>query len=153
MIKTFFERNAWIVFLVLSILFGLIGVGHLIEGGSNLSEIAEGMTGETWEELRAANPTHANLVDLIHRSSGADFIAVALLSMAVCLTGFRRGERWAWYAMWVWPLRATLGLVLFFTAGIQPGSPASFVMILSAIVLVISALALALSYRKFFPLS
>lgn len=32
------------------------------------------------------------------------YAAVAVvLTVAVTLTAFRRGERWAWMALWVWP--------------------------------------------------
>ncbi len=148
--ETFFERHAWIIFLVLSVLLGLAGVGHLTEEGISNPAIAKSITGETWEELRAASPTHANLVNLFARREGADFIVIALLSMAVSLTGFRRGERWAWYALWVGPLRSALTLVLFFTAGRQPGSPVLSAMISPLIGFVVSILALALSYGKFF---
>ncbi len=27
-----------------------------------------------------------------------------VLTVAIAVTAFRRGERWAWFAFWVWPL-------------------------------------------------
>ena len=31
-------------------------------------------------------------------------IVAVVLTVAIAATAFRRGERWAWFAFWVWPL-------------------------------------------------
>lgn len=38
----------------------------------------------------------------------------AVLTLAIALTAFRRGERWAWAAFWVWPLFFVIHGVIFF---------------------------------------
>jgi membrane protease YdiL (CAAX protease family) len=43
------------------------------------------------------------------------FAAVAaVLTLAVALTAFRRGERWAWIAFWIWPVFFVIHGFLFF---------------------------------------
>ena len=56
------------------------------------------LTGMSWNELQAASPAAVNLVNWKFRSDGTALFTMAALVMAVCLTGFRRGQRWAWYA-------------------------------------------------------
>ena len=31
-------------------------------------------------------------------------VVAVVLTIAIALTAFRRGERWAWFAFWVWPV-------------------------------------------------
>lgn len=38
----------------------------------------------------------------------------AALTLAIAPTAFRRGERWAWLAFWVWPLFFIVHGVVFF---------------------------------------
>lgn len=121
----FFERHAWKVFAVLSGIFILFGVGDFIQGGDAYRDgeavLFKGLTGTTWDELRAADPGAARLIDSQVRSGGLQLLSVGLLSLSICLTALRRGERWAWYAVWVWPLWFVLNYALFWIA--QPDKP------------------------------
>lgn len=38
----------------------------------------------------------------------------ATLTLAIALTAFRRGERWAWLAFWAWPVFFIVHGVVFF---------------------------------------
>lgn len=40
----------------------------------------------------------------------------AALTLAVALTAYRRGERWAWYAFWAWPVFFIVHGAVFFVA-------------------------------------
>ena len=31
-------------------------------------------------------------------------VVAVVLTVAIAATAFRRGERWAWFAFWVWPM-------------------------------------------------
>ncbi|HLB68463.1 MAG TPA: hypothetical protein VJN63_08375, partial [Thermoplasmata archaeon] len=66
---------------------------------------------------------------------------------AICLRSYRRGERWAWYALWVLPLNFVIGLQGL-VLSLRVGAPPLFVPLLFVI---ISLLGLLLPYRKFFP--
>lgn len=74
-----------------------------------------------------------------------------LFSMAIVLTGFRRGERWAWVTMWLFPLFFALHAFVILRAYKHPevGTPEPLVS--GSAVLAITTLTLVLSYRKFFP--
>src|SRR5213594_91962 len=152
--ETRLHGYAWKILLGMSVLIALFGVGDVLSGGATFvdgeSVLFQRLTGTTWTDLQATDPGAANLIDYQVRASGMHLLIVGILSVAVSLTGFRKGERWAWYAMWVWPLWTVLVILLLSGAATQAG-PGTPVPILSgSILLVISLAALAISYRKFF---
>jgi hypothetical protein len=149
--ETFFERHSWKVLFVISVLVGLFGIGDIVQGMSADPAIANSITGIPWEELRVSSPKIASLIDLQVRSGGSQLVALSLLSIAICLTGYRRGERWAWYALWAWPLFTVLALITFLTANRQPDFPPPPPLLSAPVFLVVSVLALLLPYRRFQP--
>ncbi len=73
------RRYAWVVFVFFAVLATLFGV---FPGG--------------WFEDDVDR-------DDALLTSTYGFVAV-VLTVAIAATAFRRGERWAWFAFWVWPL-------------------------------------------------
>jgi hypothetical protein len=154
--ETFFERNDWKIWVVLSLLFMFIGVEGVRMGGSTYAgEEAvqfETITGTTWEKLQADSPGVARLIDSQARSGGVTVAGGALFSLALALFGLRRRQRWAWFTMWVWPLllavMATMVLLSEKTPGTE-GIPAT--VIVQAVILIITVALLVLSYRKYRP--
>lgn len=149
--RTILERSAWIALIVVGAIFGLFGLSDLIMGMNADPAIAESIIGVPWEELQAANPRIGNLVDMYVRSLGAAILVVSILSLAITFTAFKRGERWAWYALWVWPLWNVAIFGLSFTAERHADFPPPPPMISSPIFFMVTLLALILSYRKFYP--
>jgi hypothetical protein len=149
--ETFFERHSWKVFLFISIVVGLFGIGDIDKGMNADPAIANSITGVTWEELQVSRPEIANLIDLQVRSGGTQLLTVSILSIVVCLRGYRRGEQWAWYAFWAYPLFTALAFIIFFTAERHSDFPPPPPMMSAPIFFIISVLVLLLSYRKFFP--
>jgi hypothetical protein len=153
--EPFFEHHAWKVLLFFSLFMALIGVPDILAGGSFYQK-AEGtslgaITGMTWEQLEAASPSAAAMIDFKMRLGGIQFLFLGLFSMAIALTGFRRGERWAWYTMWLYPLFLGLHSLVMLSAYKYPQAGIPVPLVSGPVVLVITALTLALSYRKFFP--
>ncbi len=152
--ETIFERHSWKVFLGLSLIIVLFGLGDIVAGGSTF-ETGEGptllgITGMTWQELQTASPQVANLVDYLVRSGGAHLLVVGLLSTFISLTAFRQGQRWAWYAMWIWPLWIVLVVPVLLNAYQQPGPGIPPPLVSGPIIFALSVLTLGLSHRKFF---
>jgi hypothetical protein len=153
--ETFFERHAWKVLLFFSVFMALIGLPDILVGGSFYQEaegtLLEAITGMTWEQLEAASPNATAMIDLKLRIGGVQFLFLGLFSIAIALTGFRRGERWAWYTMWLYPLFLGLHSLVILSAYKHPEAGIPVPLVSGPVVLVITALTLALSYRKFFP--
>ncbi len=137
--------------MVVAAIFGLFGIGDVILGMNADPAIAESLTGIAWEDLQASSPETANLSHPSGRSLGSSILSPSILSMAITLTAFRPGERWAWYALLIWPLWNAAVLILFFTAKRHPDFSPPPPMLSAPVFFSITALALGLSYRKFLP--
>ena len=83
------RRYAWVVFLVFCVLAFLFGA----------------FPGSWFEE-------GVDRQDALLLSSYA--AATAVFGLAIALTAFRRGERWAWLAFWFWPVFFVLHGIAFF---------------------------------------
>lgn len=146
-----YEKFGWIILLAVAIIFALFGVGDIVQGAAADPAIVEGITGMTPEEIGAAEPRVLVLINQQVRSSGAAFLILGLLLAAIAWTSYRRGERWAWYALWTLPLLNVFIFFIMYTSvdfstGILPPP------LLSApVFLAITLVGLLLPFRQFFP--
>jgi hypothetical protein len=150
---SFFERHVWKVFAALGVIVVLFGVGDIPSGGASFQSgeavLFNSMTGTTWDELRTANPGAAKLIDYLWRAQAAALVVVGLLTVAISLTALRRGDRWAWYAMWVFPLWIALVYLVFWIAQPDLRSGIPVPLISGTVFLVITVATLGLSYRRY----
>ena len=61
----------------------------------------EGFTGGSWAALVEESPRTADFTVLLFRMFGMYGVVAALFAIAVAAIPFRRGERWAWWALLV----------------------------------------------------
>jgi len=152
--ETFFERQAWKVLLGVSLVIGLFGVMDLTGGASDLQNgetvLMHSLTGMSWNELKTTSPPAANLIDWKFQSDGVSLFTVAVLTIAICLTGFRRGQRWSWYTLWAIPLWLALNALSILAAVTHPGYGTPVPVISGAVFFVLWVTMLGLSYRKYF---
>lgn len=125
-----------------------IAVGDVVLGAGGDPATTESVGEISWEELQDAEPELARLVDLHARVVGAWFVGFSLLTIAVAATGYRQGERWAWYAFLSWPLVAALVFLLYFVF-VEQGAPPPLYS--SPAILALSVAGLLLPIRRFFP--
>lgn len=114
-------KYAWLVFL-LNVPICYFGLSFIFFPG---------------EDFRAAGTT-LGLLHVPREIWGMYTIASALAMLIVGVTGFRRGEKWAWYAAWY-------QIVFFATVVVIEPDPV-FPVIFALIVLA----AMAWSYQRFF---
>ncbi len=103
------RRVAWILILLADV--GLLAWGamaaiapeHLLGPNSMPILKAEyiGFTGYSWSEFITTAPKTADLLTLIFRMYGIYGVAFSLMGIAITVTAFRRGDRWAWWALLV----------------------------------------------------
>jgi hypothetical protein len=98
------RRHAWQPLLGMTALIAIIGLNPVAQGIHEDPTVPLAFTGRTADQLQSDNPESFRLMDVQARFSGLDLIVIGLLMSAVLLTGFRRNERWAWWAMWLLPL-------------------------------------------------
>jgi hypothetical protein len=61
----------------------------------------EGYTQSSWAALTSAFPMAAGYMEVLFRTYGVYNLVFGLLAISIALTAFRRGERWAWWALLV----------------------------------------------------
>jgi len=61
----------------------------------------EGYTSGSWAQLVANDPMSAKYMAVLYRMYGIFNVLFGLLTCAIALTAFRKGERWAWWALLV----------------------------------------------------
>ena len=103
------RRVGWIIVLVAEV--GLLAWAAMAaiapqrlpgpDGVPILTAGYEGYTGASWEQLTATAPETADYTTLLFRMYGIYGVGLSLLAIAIVVTGFRRGERWAWWALLV----------------------------------------------------
>jgi hypothetical protein len=61
----------------------------------------EGYTHGSWAALTSTAPATAGYIEILFRTYGMYNLAFGLVAVAITVTAFRRGERWAWWALLV----------------------------------------------------
>jgi hypothetical protein len=128
-------------------------VGDIQNGGATYETgeavLFAGITGMTWDELKAADPAAARFIDGQVRLGGAELLLIGLLSLAITVFGLRRGQRWAWVTMWLWPAWLVLLMIMLLLTEKVPGAGIPVPVISGTIFLIITVATLAMSYRKY----
>ena len=141
--ERFYERHAWKVLFALGIIMALSAL-FILFAGIDKAEFKDS-TDMVWGDLTTSNPEVADYILRLLRLIGAGFLGFALFGAVVTWASYRKDERWAWYAMWAFPLVFGLASAIFFiyeagALGLYYGGAAA-----------ISLLGLLLPIKKFFP--
>jgi hypothetical protein len=118
--RGFWRRHAWKFLFGLAMVIALFGIGDVVMGVSADPAIPRAVAGLTIDEMRATSPPMFDLVDLQVRAGGLHLIVIGLLWGAILLVPFRRGERWAWFAMWTFPAWGLVVSVSFLFVDLVP---------------------------------
>jgi hypothetical protein len=59
----------------------------------------EGYTGTSWSDIASTSPATADYMELLFRMYGMFNLVFGLITVAIAITAFRRGERWAWWTI------------------------------------------------------
>lgn len=103
------RRDAWLVILIADAGLLLWGAGAaliptLLPGPGSTAILPagyEGFTSGSWRQLAATSSETAGYITLLFRMYGFYIVAFSLLAIALAANGFRRGERWTWWALLV----------------------------------------------------
>jgi len=113
-------RVPWISWGLLSVVSTFVAASALWVALTPAGDQTE-LAGRTWEQFAQQDPEVASLYSMDLVVLGLLGAGFGLLAVAVSVIPYRRGERWAWYALWLFPV--TIGgvaarmLIEQYTAG------------------------------------
>jgi hypothetical protein len=139
------QRNAWWGLIAMAAIIVLFGVTDVISGVAADPLIPLGLTGLTLAQLEAESANAYRLLDFVARAGGANLVVIGLLMMGILVFAFRRGELWAWWAMWTLPAWAASAFMLNLAYGVAPGQAPPPPMISGPIFAVVAAAILLVS--------
>jgi len=93
-------RVSWGLLTVVSILVALSSLWVAVTPAGDQTELA----GRTWEQFAQQDPEVASLYAMDLVVLGMLGAGLGLFSAVVSVIPYRRGERWAWYALWLLPV-------------------------------------------------
>lgn len=100
----------------------------------------------TWTQLVSSNPRLASFIASTLVDDGISGVGLAVFGMIVSATGYRKGEKWAWYVSWSMPVG-----ILAAQLNIYQLTGSTMILVLAVIFTVVSLLALFLPLGQFFP--
>jgi hypothetical protein len=106
----------------------------------------QAVTGLTWSQLVSTDPKFAGFLGSTLIDDGISGVGLAVFGMAVSLTSYRKGEKWAWYVSWSMPIG-----ILAAQLNVYALTGSIMVIYLATVFIIVSLLALLLPYRQFFP--
>jgi len=140
------EKYGWVVYLALGLLWLVVGLYQIFLPRELLGDDVQLVLNLPLSELEVTSPVAMDFVFWLYGSLGLLKVSWSLFVLAITITGFRNGEKWAWYALWLVPaLLVSTGLFNTFYIG-DVSQMLQWVPILS-----LSLVGLFLPYRKFFP--
>ena len=146
--ENFFERSAWVLFLVIGLIEILFGWGDMIAGVENDPVILISITGRTPAELKAQDPVFYTALDHQQKVIGQILWITGALIAIISLTAFRRGARWTWFTFWLIPLSMAIGVVSSYNIRL-PGESLAPPFYSASLFAILTIVWLALSYRKY----
>jgi hypothetical protein len=115
------RQIAWILILIVDVGYvvwggmaafapdGLLGPG----GKAILPAGYEGYSGASWPELLRTSPMTARYMILLFRMYGIYNLLFGLMGSTIAVTAFRRGDQWAWWALFVTNTTALLSAMRY----------------------------------------
>ena len=147
------RRIAWIMILIVDasdIAWGFMAAAfpdHLTGPGGTpiLAAGFEGFSKGSWAELVSSSPMAAQYMDVLFRTYGMFNVVFGLLGSAIAVTAFRRGERWAWWALLAGNVLA-LGSAMIYDKTVNAIGPFELTEYLG-LAMVLGALAITVPFR------
>ncbi|UCB58436.1 MAG: hypothetical protein JSV67_07490 [Thermoplasmatales archaeon] len=141
-----YEKYGWAVFLFLGLLWVVVGFAQAFFPDGLVEDDAQHVIDMSWSELKASSPAASDLVRWLYGGMGLLKMSWSFLVIAITLTGYRRGEKWAWYALCLVPILLVSSALFnaWFFGDVSE-------MLQWIPITTLSLLGLLLPYRKFFP--
>ncbi len=140
------EKYGWVVMLALGLLWLVVGLNQIFTPDALMENDAQHIMGMSLSELQALSTEAALLVRWYIGSLGMLKTSWSFLVLVITMTGYRKGEKWAWYTLWLVPT-LLVGSGVFNSVFLGDINE----MLQWIPITTITLFGLFLPYRKFFP--
>ena len=82
----------------------LDGFAFLLLGAGIEREAILRVTGLSWEQIESSLPTVADYITNLSYVVGLSLVGFGVMMIATSLSGYRKGEKWAWLLSWYIPV-------------------------------------------------
>lgn len=135
------EDWSWVLFVLVGVGGASFSVIFFSTGPTNIQ--VQELTGVSWTRFAQENPEGAQLAELGFGLAGVNGIVAGILGTFIAVGPYRRGERWAWFAMLTFALILVGSQVVNLRVGLGVDLDFPFLM-------AIMLLGFLLPIRKFF---
>ena len=90
------KNYVWIIPFILALFILLDGVSFLILGAGADRSVILRVTGNSWEQIVSSLPTVANYINNLTYIVGLSLVGFGLMIAGASITGYRKGQKWAW---------------------------------------------------------
>jgi hypothetical protein len=140
-----YEKRSWILLFTIGIFSLVTSIPPLFGVDPDPARI-EGIIGMSMDELADTIPEFLDVIGFLLGAYGLVSLVWSILVIAISMTAYRRGERWAWYAFWSLPAYFIGSTVILSRFGLT-----SVELVLLPLFVALSFSGLLLPIRKFFP--
>lgn len=145
--KKFYEKFAWIIFLLIGIMILIGAIPHTL-GINTDPALVKTISGQTINDLKLSNPMHFNLYKFYFSGGGLSDLGVAFFIIIISIFSYRTGQKWAWFSFWFIPLWFLFWILISWNL---PAEPKSSLIPPLIIFIALSIVGLLLPVRIFFP--
>lgn len=129
----------WIILFIVALLQAVAAFFLLL---GNRAATFEADTGVAWSELVQAFPTVATQFEMAQQASLVGNLAIGLLCLFISYFALRRGQRWAWFTLWILPASLLPGTISLLRTENQAG-----VAVFGGLFILLAVIGLLLSYQ------
>ena len=139
--------------MIISSFFVLLdGIAFLLLAGGIERNTILRVTGSTWEQILSSTPGIANYITNLTLIVGFTLVGLSFMMFATSVTGYRKGERWAWLLLWYLPVYFLVAGIITYREGANI-SIEEYTAVILFVFFAISLIAQIGSIRWFFPKS
>lgn len=136
-------KISWKIMMVPHIAVLVFGLVWTFAPDISVGQDLQAFMGQSWTDFVTSNARLADFISLLGLVLGVQLIIIGILTIAITLTAYRRGEKWSWYVLLA---GNTLGwgscLTWQLTAGAMPVAVSTIILLVAYVGLAISAKAI-----------
>ena len=135
-------KISWKIMMVPPIFALLLGLSLTVVPGISVAQNFQSFMGQPWADFVTSNAKLGTFLSMLIQLIGVQVIVIGIMSIAITLTAYRRGERWSWYILLV-------GNTLAFGSGLVWEAATDVIrpLVMYAIMLLVAYVGLAISAK------